>query len=66
MEKIKILYEVYVTFLIFQSSPGMSVLKPCFVLSIGCKSCCLPLTWEKAFSFGKNLGKKRARKCSLI
>lgn len=39
------------------SCPGMSVLKACSAISVGCKSPCLPLNREEAFPLGKNVGK---------
>lgn len=56
----------YVAFLIFQSSFNLSSwdegLKACSAVSIGCKSCCHPLTWEKAFLLGKSTGEKESEK----
>lgn len=34
----------------------MSVLSACSAISVGCKSPCLGLKWEKAFPLGKNVG----------
>lgn len=39
-------------------SPGMSVLKGCFTISIGCKSPFINLIWEKMLLLGRCAGGK--------